>query len=108
MSKRINNTSHAPAMHLAYRDHCSCAGTHSAVEHSVWIGNRQDHAYGPLASNRFRAEVVMLWGFIAQPELRAADREPRNHGSVRGVNTERLSRSKRRFVKRNGFSALPH
>jgi hypothetical protein len=50
----------------------------------------------------------MLRRFVAQPELCAVNREPRNHGTVRSVKTEGLSCSKRRFVKLNGFSALPH
>jgi hypothetical protein len=106
MSKRVNNTPDAPAMHLAYRNHHSRAGAYCAFEDSVRIGNRQDHPNSTTAK-RLRTEIVMLRRFIAQPKLRAVDRKPGYHGPVRGINAEGFNRSKRGLIELNGFRALP-
>jgi hypothetical protein len=107
MSERINNTPYAPAVHLAYRHHRSGAGVYCALEHSVRIGNGQDHP-DRAAAERFRTEIVMLRRFVAQSELRAVDRKPCDDGPIRGVNAEDFSRSERQLVKRNGLGALPN
>ena len=81
MSKWIGNASHAPAMHVLYRNDLCCAGAYCAFEDSVRIGNRQDHPNSTTAK-RLRTEVVMLRRFVAQPKLRAVDRKPRDHGPI--------------------------
>src|SRR5262249_13210183 len=93
MSKWINNSSHAPAVHLLHWDNLRCAGVYRAFEDSVRVGHGQNHAHGPPAK-RLRTEILMLRGLVAQPELRAIHGEPRYYASVRAIQTKSLNRSK--------------
>jgi hypothetical protein len=107
MSKLINNASHAPAVHLLHGDNLLCAGIDRLLKDSVRVRNGQDHAHGP-AAKRLRTEILMLRRLVTQPELRAVHGEPRYHASVRAIQAKSFKRSKGRFVKINGFRAIPH
>src|SRR5438477_11257192 len=67
MSKWIGDTSHAPAVHLAYSDNLGCPGVYCPFEDRIRISDRQDHPNSTTAK-RLRTEIVILRRFIAQPK----------------------------------------
>ena len=75
VTEGIDYAADAPAVFFGDRIDFLCARFDSPCEYGVRIVDRQNDANRD-ASERFGAEVVMLWRFIAEPKLGAIDRQP--------------------------------
>ncbi len=104
VTEGIDDTADPPAMAFGNRvDHLS-AGSASPRKQRIWIGIGDKNAdAGSLES--LWTEVSMLGRFVADPELRTADGEPR-HDAFFTFMPICLDRTKCVFVELDGFAAV--
>ena len=108
MAEGINEPSNAPPIRLLCdRPDGGCARRQGTVESGGWIGDDQLHAHGS-AAERFRAEILILRGFIGDPKPMVAQGQLRDHLSIVSVETEQDFRAKGAVVKINGARSVPH
>jgi hypothetical protein len=81
------------------------AGGYGAVEGGVWVFDGQDHADGA-AVESLGAEVLVLGGFVGDPEAVAVDGEVGDYGAGGVFEVEDLFGSEGGFVEVDGFGSV--
>src|SRR5262245_26461873 len=99
----IDHAAQAPAIGLFYRDDRLGTGSKGLGEGRIRVRHGQNHP-NSTAAQRLRAEVAMLRGLVAQPELRTIDGQPRHHCTA-VLDTIDFERPERRLVELNRSGA---
>src|SRR5579862_8916826 len=81
MAEGVDNAADAPAMFVSDGKNFFRAGLDCSRKSRVWIGDCQDDS-GRDATQRFGTVVMVLWRFIAKPELSATNRESSHYAVV--------------------------
>ena len=97
MAEGIDDASDAPAVLIADWINFLRTGLDGAGKNSIGIGRCHDDAHRNSAE-RFRAIVVMLGRFVAEPELRAGNGQLGNHAAAT-IKSKDLYRTKGCFVE---------
>lgn len=104
MAVRIGHASDSPSVALAYRPDFGCAGLDRAGKEGVGISDSQNYPNRATAKS-FGTEILVLRRFVAEPEIRAIDRESCHHASATLQSID-FNRAKCRFVKLDGLGAF--
>jgi hypothetical protein len=105
MAEWIDDAANAPAIFLIGDGmHGSGSGFDCAIEDCVGIIDHKNHANSS-AAQRLRAEILVLWRFVCDPEVAISNRELRDYASVGPIKAKDFARAEGLFVKGNGGCA---
>src|SRR4051812_204686 len=94
-----------PTILIAHRRDDRRTSVDCLLEGRIRIIDDHHHSDSP-AAERFRAEVLVLRGFIGDPEIRAADGALRDDGAVFTVKTKEFDGPERRLVEVDRLGAM--
>lgn len=103
MAVGIDEAARAPAVLVRDGGYLRRSGAEGAGEGGVGIGNRENYFDRAASAEGFRAVVLMLRGFVAEPEFGAIDREAGDDVAIGILEAESFCRSEGRLVKLNSF-----
>ena len=98
MAEGIDHASQSPSVRFLHRGHLLGTGRECRGEDGIGIRHGQDHPDGP-AAQRLRTEIAILGRFVAQPELRARNGQPRHNRTGRILHPVDLDRPEGRLVE---------
>ena len=105
MPEWVDDSPYSPAVTFTDGVNLGGARRQSMKEYRVWVRYRQDHS-NATAFERLGTEVAVLGRFIANPELRSSDGEPRYNARVWPIKSVDLNRAECGLVKLDRFRTL--